>query len=276
MRGGPEASRYRQSVTANVSTPVFEGPFDVLLRLVSEHRLEVFDIPLSPLVDAFVAEMSAASGLNLETTTEFLVIAAILLELKSKKLLPGPDDVDDDEELLSGFEERDRLIARLLELQAYAAAADNFTTMMERASKAIARTAGLEEQFRDLAPDLLAGLTTERLAWAYLQGLAREPQETHDLSHMTVEAVTVFEAVAELEQRLPDERSTTFRELCSHCTTRMQIIVRFLALLELCKRGRVALDQGETFGDLSVTWIGRDDGVLSVVGGGEGIEEYEG
>jgi segregation and condensation protein A len=92
---------------------------------------------------------------------------------------------------------------------------------------------------------------------------------------MTVEPVTVSEAVAELEERLPLERSLTFRELSAHCTTRMQVIVRFLALLELCKRGRVDLEQGETFGDLVVTWIG-ETGVLSVVGAGDAFEEYEG
>jgi segregation and condensation protein A len=87
--------------------------------------------------------------------------------------------------------------------------------------------------------------------------------------------VTVSEAVAELEERLPAERTASFRELCSHCTTRMQVIVRFLALLELCKRGLVTLDQGETFGDLAVSWIGTA-GVFSTVGGGDAVEEYEG
>ena len=97
-------------------------------------------------------------------------------------------------------------------------------------------------------------MTPERLALAYVQGLVHEPGETLDLSHMTVEAVTVSEAVAELEDRLPKERSLTFRELCDHCTTRMQVIVRFLALLELCKRGQGDLDQGETFGRSDVAW----------------------
>ncbi len=279
------------TMTAQVSTPVFEGPFDVLLRLVSEHKIDVCDIPIAPVVDAFVAEMknkleaspSGTSGLDLETVTEFLVIAAVLLELKAKSLLPGPDEIEDDEELLSGFEERDRLIARLLELQAYAAAADDLARMMELAQHSIPRVAGLEERFRELAPDLLAGLTPDRLALAFVRGLSHEPRETLDLSHVTVEAVTVSEAVAELEQRLPAERDLTFRALCSKCTTKMQVIVRFLALLELCKRGRVSLDQGETFGDLSVTWIGEtpsdrepSGGVLTVVGGGEVVEEYEG
>ena len=262
-------------MVAHVCTPVFEGPFDVLVRLLSEHRLDVCDVPVAPVVDAFIAEMSAAPSFDLETTTEFLVIGAVLVELKSRRLLPAAEQDEDDEELLSGYEERDRLLARLLELQAYAGAADRFVTMMEAAARSVPRITGLEERFRDLAPDLLVGITAARLAAAYLQAVAQAPAETLDLSHVTVEAVTVSEAVAELEERLPVEHSMTFRELSAACTTRMQVIVRFLALLELCKRGRVVLDQGETFGDLVVTWIGGE-GVLASVGAADAVEEYEG
>jgi len=256
-----------------VSTPVYEGPFDVLLQLVSDHKVDVYDIKVAELVDAFLAEMAARQPFDLSTASEFLVIAAILVELKSRKLLPGPDDVDDDEEL-SCFEERDRLLARLLELQAYAAAADSFAVLIDQARRSVPRIAGLEERFRDLAPDLLAGVTAERLAAAFVVGSAPRPTFELDLSHVTVEAVTVSEAVAELETRLPAEGRLSFRQLTAHCTTRMQIIVRFLALLELCKRGWVTLEQGETFGDLAVVWT-RDAAALSAVGVVP-VEEYDG
>jgi segregation and condensation protein A len=261
-------------VVVQVSTPVYDGPFDVLLQLVSEHKVDVYDIRVADIVDAFLTAMRARPAIDLSTTSEFLVIAAILIELKSKKLLPGPDDVEDDEEL-SCFEERDRLLARLLELQAYAAAADAFAVMIERARRSVPRIAGLDEPFRDMAPDLLAGVTAERLAAAFMVGTAPRPSLVLDLSHVTVEAVTVSEAVAELEERLPNEGEVSFRALTSHCSTRMQIIVRFLALLELCKRGAVSLEQGETFGDLVVTWV-RASSVLSAVGGGDAVEEYDG
>ena len=268
-------------MSAHVRTPVYEGPFDVLLHLVSEHKLEIYDIPLAEIVDGFLADLAERRPLDLELCSEFLVIAAVLVELKSRALLPGPDEVEDDEEL-SGFEERDRLLARLYELQVYAAAADTFAALIERAARSLARTAGLEEQFRDAAPDLLAGLTAERLAAAYLTGVAPAPAPGLDLSHVTVEAVTVSEAVAELEERLPGEGTVSFREITSHCTTRMQVIVRFLALLELCKRGWVALEQGTTFGDLVVTWTGAGPGEgagdagrhATVLSGA--VEEYEG
>jgi segregation and condensation protein A len=261
-------------VVAHVSTPVYEGPFDVLLQLVSDHKVDIYDIRVSDLVDGFIAEMTARQPFDVQTASEFLVIAAILVELKSRKLLPGPDDVEDDEEL-SCFEERDRLLARLLELQAYAAAADAFALLTDQARRSLPRVAGLEERFRDLAPDLLEGVTPERLAAAFLVGTTPRPDFFLDLSHVTVEAVTVSEAVAELEQRLPGQGQTSFRTLTAHCTTRMQIIVRFLALLELCKRGWVTLDQGETFGDLVVSWS-QGSSVLSAVGGGDSVEEYDG
>jgi len=263
-------------VSAHVRTPVFEGPIDVLFQLVSEHKLDIYDIPLAELVDRFIAELAARQPLDLETCSEFLVVAAILVELKSRALLPGPDTVEGDEEL-SGFEERDRLLARLYELQAYAAAADVFAGLIEQAGRSVPRMAGLEERFRDVAPELLAGLTAEQLAATYLLVMTQPAAPALDLSHVTVEAVTVSEAVAELEERLPAEGMVSFRQLTSHCTTRMQVIVRFLALLELFKRGWVDLDQGVTFGDLSITWIGRSQG------GGPGgpvseheVEEYEG
>ncbi|MHB8680962.1 MAG: segregation and condensation protein A [Acidimicrobiales bacterium] len=261
-------------MSAHVQTPVFEGPFDVLLQLVSEHKVDVYDVPLAAVIDGFLRRLAEERPLDLELCSEFLVIAAILVELKSRKLLPGPDDVDDDEEL-SGFEERDRLLARLYELQAYAAAADAFAVMIERATRSLPRIAGLEEQFRDAAPDLLAGCTPERLAAAFLVATASKAEPVLDLSHVTVEAVTVSEAVAELEERLPNEGTCSFREITSHCTTRMQVIVRFLALLELCTRGWITLDQGHTFGDLVVTWIAgaRDRSPVGVLGT---TEEYEG
>jgi segregation and condensation protein A len=265
-------------VAVHVRTPVFEGPFDVLLRLVSEHELEVCDIPLAEVVDAFVAELAArpeGQALDLDGCSEFLVIAAILVELKSRALLPGPDEVDDDEEL-SGFDERDRLLARLYELQAYASAADAFAVLIEQAERVVPRRAGLEERFRDLAPELLAGVDAGQLAAAYRRAVAARVPPGLDLSHVTVEAVTVSEAVAELEQRLPSEGTISFRRLTRHCATRMEVIVRFLALLELCKRGWVTLEQGTTFGDVVVSWI-KDASPAPPLGlGGGGVDEYDG
>lgn len=267
-------------MVATVSTPVYEGPIDVLLHLVGDHKVDVYDVPLTAVVEAFVAEIRARQELDLGEATEFLVIVAILVELKSRKLLPGPDDVEADDEV-DGFEERDRLLGRLLELQAYSAAADTFALLIERAGRSVPRQAGFDDEFRDLAPDLLAGVGPRDLATAYRRALTPRPAPVIDLSHVTVEPVTVSEAVEELVGRLPGIRRATFRELTWHCTTRMQIIVRFLGLLELCKRGWVALEQGDTFGDLEVIWVAEDvpQDHAAVAGGGwatPGVEEYEG
>lgn len=261
---------------------MFEGPFDVLLQLVLDHKVDVCDVPIAPVVDAFLAHISASPEMDLAEASEFLVIASVLVELKSRRLLPGPDEVDADEELV-GLEQRDLLLARLVELQAYSAVALDFGVLIEHAARSLPRTAGLEDKFTDLAPDLLTGVGPHDIAAAFRRATVARPQPLVDLSHVTVEQVSVSEAVAELEAFLPGSGEVTFRELTSHLKTRMQVIVRFLALLELHKRGSLWLDQGEVFGDLHVRW-NEGSSVLVMVGGpgvearaeqGEGPDEYD-
>ncbi len=260
-------------MAATVSTPVFEGPVDLLLQLVNSHQVELYDIPLAEVVDAFVAEVATWESVDLQVLSEFLMVASTLIELKSRRLLPGPDDIDTDEELV-GWEERDLLLARLLECQAYAAAADGFALLLEQAARSVPRTAGLDLDFVVNAPDLLEGVTPDQLAEAFLRATAERPVPVVDLYHVTVDTVTVADTVAALSRRLPRLGSSTFRALTGHLTSRMEIIVSFLALLELCKQGRVSLDQGHTFGDLEVAWLGGDREPVPV---GSGLyDEYEG
>jgi len=281
VRGKARAVRYRQSVAYAVSTPVFEGPIDLLLHLVSSHEVDVLDIPVLPVVDGFVQILTGQRALiDFNQLSEFLLVAAILIELKSQRLLPGPDVSEEDEELF-GWEERDLLLARLLECRAYSAAADVFVAMSEQASRSIPREVGLDQGFLVHAPDLLAGVTPDELAQAYLRGSAERPVPRVDLSHVTVDTVSVSEAVAELIGMPSGARVTSFRSLVRECQTRIEVIVRFLALLELCKMGRVSLGQGHTFGDLQIEWHESD--VLSGVGGrglaelsGYEIDDYEG
>jgi len=242
-------------VGVSVSTPVFEGPIDLLLHLVTSHEVDVLDIPLAPVVDAFVATMQQSTDADdMDRLSEFLLVAAILLELKSQKLLPGPDDVDPEDELL-GWDERDLLLSRLLECRAYAGVADRLVQLAEIAARSLPRVAGLDDGFVLHAPDLLEGVTTEQLAKAFLRATAEPPTRRVDLSHVTVDTLTVSEAVEELAAELPRRRATTFAELTEHLATRIEVIVRFLAVLELCKLGRVNLGQGHTFGQLSIEWI---------------------
>lgn len=260
-------------MAATVSTPVFEGPVDLLLQLVNSHQVDLYDVPLAAVVDAFVAEVAGWEQVDLQTLSEFLMVASTLVELKSRRLLPGPDEVETDEELV-GWEERDLLLARLLECQAYAAAADGFAILLEQAARSVPRSAGLDLDFVVHAPDLLEGVTPVDLAEAFLRATAERPVPAVDLYHVTVDTVTVADTVAALARRLPRVGSATFRELTRHLTSRMEIIVSFLALLELCKQGRIALDQGHTFGDLDVVWLATDREPVPV---GDGLyDEYEG
>jgi segregation and condensation protein A len=264
-----------------VSTPVFEGPIDLLLHLVSSHEVDVLDVPLLPVVDGFVNILSEQrERIDFNQLSEFLLVAAILIELKSQKLLPGREGTDDEEDLI-GWEERDLLLARLLECRAYAAAADVFVALAEQASRSIPREVGLDDDFVVHAPDLLAGITPEDVAQSYLRGCVERPLPRVDLSHVTVDTVSVSEAVTELIAVPEARRAASFRALVRECRTRIEVIVRFLALLELCKMGRVTLGQGTTFGDLSITWLADDQaGLASGRGlaelGGFDVDDYEG
>ena len=196
-----------------VSTPAFEGPIDLLLHLVSSHELDVLDIPLLPVVDAFVRILSEQRDMiDFNQLSEFLLVAAILIELKSQRLLPGRE-ASEDEEGFVGWEERDLLLARLLECRAYAAAADVFVALAEQASRSIPREVGLDDDFVVHAPDLLAGITPDDLAQAYLRGSAERPVPRVDLSHVTVDTVSVSEAVSDLIAVPAGNRAGSFREL---------------------------------------------------------------
>ncbi len=281
VRGAWRRLRYRRRVAYTVCTPIFEGPIDLLLHLVSSHEVDVLDVPLLPVVDGFVSVLTEQRDrIDFNQLSEFLLVAAILIELKSQRLLPGPETTEEDEEL-AGWEERDLLLARLLECRAYAAAADVFVALAEQASRSIPREVGLDDDFVVHAPDLLAGITPEDVAQAYLRGCAERPVPRVDLSHVTVDTVSVSEAVAELIAVPEGERVGSFRELVADCRTRIDVIVRFLALLELCKMGRVTLGQGTTFGDLRIAWLAPEPaGATSGRGlaelAGYEIDEYEG
>jgi segregation and condensation protein A len=240
-------------VAVLVATSVYEGPVSGLLELASERKVDLLAIPLAEVVEVFLRRLSEAPP-ELGELSEFLLALAVLLEMKSRLLLPAPEEADAEEDL-ADLEARDRLVARLVELQVYSAVAAELARLMDEAARCVPRRAGLEPQFQQLAADLLAGVGPEDLAAAYRRALSPRPVPTVDFSHVTVEPVTVSEAVLELVEVLPRWGRATFRDLTRGCSTTMQVIVRFLGLLELCKRGWVDLEQGETFGDLEVRWL---------------------
>jgi segregation and condensation protein A len=251
-------------VALRVDAPGYAGPLDVLFQLVSSHEVDILEVRLAPIVDAFVAHLRARrEECAMDELSEFLLYAALLLELKSQRLLPGPDDVDADEETL-GWEERDVLLARLLELRAYASVADALARQLEAGAMVIPRVSGLDEGIEAHAPDLMEGVHPADVAAAYLRAVEDRPILQVDLDHVTVETITVAETVTSLVRTLPSRGSLSFRELVEGLTDRIEIIVRFLAVLELCKLGRVRLGQGHTFGDLHITWLHDSDDELDL------------
>jgi len=246
------------AVSYAVQTGVYEGPFDVLLHLILRDEVDLYEISLSRIVDGFLAYMDdVAAALDLEVTTEFLVIAATLVDLKARRLLPGPVDVEVDEELAL-FEQRDLLLARLIEAKTFRDAGKALEHMAQAASRSWARTAGLEERFVALAPDLLAGVSPADLhaAWVRVSSPAPPPPRVV-LDHVAPIRVSMEEAVDDLMGRLPGAGPLTFRALTEGLADRIEVIVRFLAVLELYKQGLIEIGQAVTFGDLEVSWVGQ-------------------
>jgi segregation and condensation protein A len=238
-----------------VDTPVFQGPFDLLLHLILRDQVDLYQISLSEIVDAYLRELERMETLDLEVATEFLMIAATLVELKTKRLLPVESDLDLDDELQL-WEERDLLLSRLLECKTFKDAARVLQGLSAAAGRSFPRTAGLDEAFLGLAPDPLEHLSVGDLRKAFLRATTPKPVPTVDIAHIHAIRVTVADAVEELVHELPRLRRTTFRRLTASFAERLEVVVRFLALLELYKQGMIDLDQPGAFGDIEITWLG--------------------
>lgn len=272
--GHPCSAGIVARVPYEVSTPVFEGPFDLLLHLISREQVDIYQVSLSAIVDGYVAGLEQLRALDLDVATEFLLIAAILLELKARRLLPGADDVDLDEEL-SLWEERDLLLARLFECKTFKDAAAALARTMEAAGRSWPRMAGLEERFLEVAPDFLTGITPARLRAAYLVATAPKPLPRVDLDHVAPVRISVADAVIELLDELPRVGRITFRRLTEALAERLEVIVRFLAVLELYKQGVIELEQATNFGALDIIWLGPgEDPAIPVAV--FPVEDYEG
>jgi segregation and condensation protein A len=242
-------------MAVEVQTPVFEGPFDLLLHLILREQVDLYEVPLSAIVDGYLAELEKMEHLDLEITTEFLLIAAILVELKARRLLPGLDDGELDDEL-SLWDERDLLLARLLECKTFKDAATVLRQLHDSASQSFPRMVGPDERFVDLTPDALEGVSAQRLHQAFLRAMTPRPQPRIDLFHVAPVRVSVVEAVAELIDELPRVGRITFRELTAAFVEKLEIVVRFLAVLELYKQGYIEVGQTSSCGEIDIMWLG--------------------
>lgn len=257
-----------------VATSVYDGPFELLLHLILREEVDLYEISLLDIVDAYLAEFERMEHCDLDRATEFLLIASTLVELKSRRLLPLDDDVDLDDELAL-WEERDLLLSRLLECKTFKDAAVVLRRMAADGSRCYPRRAGIEERFVALAPDLLANVEPEDLRRAFVKVLNR-PQPRIDLFHVAPVRISVNDAVEELVDELPRLGKTTFRALTGSLVERLEVVVRFLAVLELFKAGYVELDQIGQFGEIHITWLaGARDGA-DTAEALDAIDVYEG
>ncbi len=238
-----------------VQTDAFEGPFDLLLHLILKEDVDLYEVPLCEIVDAYLAELATMESCDLDVATEFLLIAATLVELKCRRLLPVDDGIDLDEEL-GLWEERDLLLARLLECKTFKDAARMLEDLVALADLSVPRRSGMEEQFLSLTPDPLVGMTAAKLRSAFLRVVSAKPKPTVDLVHVTPIRANVTDAIGELLGVLPGRGPRSFRSLTEGLAEKVEIVVRFLAVLELFKQGLVELDQVDNFGDLTVEWVG--------------------
>jgi segregation and condensation protein A len=262
------------SGTYEVATPVYDGPFELLLHLILREEVDLYEVSLLDIVDAYLAEFERIEHCDLDAATEFLLIASTLVELKSRRLLPVDDDVDLDDELAL-WEERDLLLSRLLECKTFKDAAVVLRRLHRDGARTYPRLAGIEEQFVSLAPDLLAGIEAEDLRRAYVKVLTR-PQPRVDLHHVAPIKANVADAVEELVDELPRLGRTTFRSLTGSLVERIEVVVRFLAVLELFKAGYVELDQIGRFGDIHIVWLGTDEEATTSTDVLDTLDVYEG
>ena len=252
--GGQVPARFEVKLTN------FTGPFDLLLNLISQHRLDVTEVALHVVTDDFIAYTKALGpDADLEQTTEFLVIAATLLDLKAARLLPS-GEVDDPEDLAL-LEARDLLFARLLQYRAYKQVALLFAELEATALQRYPRAVSLEDRFAELLPEVDLGVDALRFAEIAAAAMVPKPQPTVGLGHLHGSNVSVPEQVKRIGGllRAAKGRMLSFRELVAECTNGIEVVASFLGLLELYRERAVSFEQEEALGELKVGWSGDTD-----------------
>jgi segregation and condensation protein A len=235
----------------------FEGPFDLLLQLISKHKLDVTEVALSKVTDEFMAHIRAMGpDWDLDQTTEFLVVAATLLDLKAARLLPAAEV--EDEADLALLEARDLLFARLLQYRAYKQIADILNARLEEEGRRYPRTVGLEAHHAELLPEVVISIGAEGFARLAVKAMQPKPKPQVYVDHIHAPLVSVQEQAGIVVARLRELGEASFRALVEDTEDTLTVVARFLALLELYREKAVALDQEEALGELMVRWTGGD------------------
>ncbi len=232
-----------------VELPIFAGPFRLLADLILDQRVDVCDVPIAMVTDRFLEHTKDVERWSLEEATWFLAACAVLLELKVGRLMPRHEVLD--EEDLLGISP-DLVYARSLELAAFRTVALELAARIERESRHHPRDVGPTEEFSHLYPDVMEKVTAEELAG--IAAAMLRPVPALDLSHVTPIRYTMAQAVDAVRAHLARTPEASFRDLVADCEDRIQVVVRFLALLELYREGKVDLAQAETFGEIEVRW----------------------
>ncbi|KOG59307.1 chromosome segregation protein ScpA [Streptomyces antibioticus] len=235
----------------------FEGPFDLLLQLISKHKLDVTEVALSKVTDEFMAHIRAMGpDWDLDQTTEFLVVAATLLDLKAARLLPAAEV--EDEADLALLEARDLLFARLLQYRAYKQIADIFDRRLDDEARRHPRTVGLEPQHAELLPEVVISIGPEGFAELAVKAMQPKPKPQVYVDHIHAPLVSVQEQAGIVVARLRELGEASFRALIEDTDDTLTVVARFLALLELYREKAVALEQEAALGELTVRWTGGD------------------
>ncbi|WP_338785287.1 segregation/condensation protein A [Streptomyces sp. DG1A-41] len=235
----------------------FEGPFDLLLQLISRHKLDVTEVALSKVTDEFMAYIRAMGpDWDLDETTEFLVVAATLLDLKAARLLPAAEV--EDEADLALLEARDLLFARLLQYRAYKQIADIFSGRLDDEARRYPRTVGLEPHHAELLPEVVISIGAEGFARLAVKAMQPKPKPQVYVDHIHAPLVSVQEQAGIVVARLRELGEASFRELVADTDDTLTVVARFLALLELYREKAVALEQETALGELLVRWTGGD------------------
>ena len=244
----------------------FDGPFDLLLQLISRHKMDVTDVALSVVTDDFIAYIrtleGADEGWDLDQTTEFLVVAATLLDLKAARLLPSGEVEDEGD--LALLEARDLLFARLLQYRAFKEIAAIFVDRLDLNTRTFPRTVALEPHFAQLLPEVLIGVGAERFAAIAQRVLSPKIEPTLSIEHIHSPLVSVTEEAVKIVDTLRSAGRASFRTLISDASSTLVVVARFLALLELYKEGVLRFEQVAALGELQVTWVGTATGEIQV------------
>jgi segregation and condensation protein A len=252
----------------------FEGPFDLLLQLISQQQMDVTEVALHQVTDEFIAHLRVlGESFDLDETTEFLVVAATLLDLKAARLLPSADV--EDEADLALLEARDLLFARLLQYRAYKEVAALFAELESVALRRYPRSVAIEEQFAALLPEVLLGVDAARFAETAAAVFRPKPPPTVSLEHLHTPRVSVHEHAALLRSRLARDGQASFRSLVADCGHTREVVARFLALLDLYRAGMVVFDQIDPLGELCVRWTGGSEQTAAVAAPGNDGEDGE-